>query len=159
VTDFDLWLLPLAGPPKPASLLAAPGDQLHAAFSPDGKLLAYSSSESGRFEIQVQTFPLSDRKWTVSTAGGSEPRWRADGGELYYLADERRLMAVPVGPGPSFGVPRQLFLTRAPGGVNPLRSRYVPSADGSRFLINTQVADPAPTPITIVLNWTADLQK
>ena len=77
-SDYDLWLLPLAGDPKPVSFLSAPGDQLHGTFSPDGKLIAYSSSESGRFEVHVQTFPLTDRQWTVSTAGGYQPRWRAE---------------------------------------------------------------------------------
>jgi eukaryotic-like serine/threonine-protein kinase len=158
-SGWDLWLLPLAGAPKPVSLLSAPGDQLHGNFSPDGRLVAYSSSESGKFEVHVQTFPLSDRQWTISTVGGTEPRWRADGREIYYLSEDRNLMVVPVGPGPSFGTPRQLFLTRVPGGVNALRTHYVPSRDGQRFLLNTQSANPVPTPITIVLNWTAGLKK
>src|SRR4029077_16875822 len=69
-SDYDLWLLPLTGDPKLVSFLSAPGDQWHGNFSPDGRLVAYSSSESGRFEVQVQTFPLTDRQWTVSTTGG-----------------------------------------------------------------------------------------
>ena len=152
-SDFDLWLLPMAENAKPVSLLSAPGEQLHGNFSPDGRLVAYSSNESGRFEVHVQTFPLSDRQWTVSTNGGFEPRWRADGREIYYLSEDQKLMAVPVSPGPSFGLPRPLFQTRIPGGVHPLRTHYVPSRDGQRFLINTQVADPVPVPITVVLNW------
>jgi hypothetical protein len=68
-------------------------------------------------------------------------------------------MAVSVGEGPSFGVPKPLFQTQVPAGVSPLRTHYVPSRDGHRFLINTQIGDPAPTPITIVLNWTAGLKK
>jgi hypothetical protein len=70
-------------------------------------MVAYTSNESGRYEIHVQTFPISDRQWTVSTAGGYEPRWRGDGRELYYLSLDRKLMAVPVGAGPlPFGAPR-----------------------------------------------------
>jgi hypothetical protein len=68
-------------------------------------------------------------------------------------------MAVSVGPGPSFGVPHTLFQTRVPAGVNVLHTHYVPSRDGQRFLVNTQSSDPAPTPITVVLNWTAGLKK
>jgi hypothetical protein len=129
------------------------------AFSPDGRLVAYTSNESGRFEVYVQTFPLSDQKWQVSTSGGYEPRWRRDGSEIYYLSEDRKLMAVPVSAGPSFHVPKPLFQTRVPAGVNHLRTNYVPSNDGRRFLVNTQTGDPAPNPITVVLNWTAGLNK
>ena len=89
-------------------------------FSPDGRLVAYPSNESGRFEIYVETVPRSDRKWPVSTNGGYEPRWRADGREIYYLSGDRKLMAVPVGAGPSFGIPTPLFQTHVPAGVTSL---------------------------------------
>jgi hypothetical protein len=92
-SDYDLWLLPLAGDPKPVSFLSAARDQVHGNLSPDGRLVAYSSNESGRFEVHVQTFPLTDRQWTVSTTGGYEPRWRADGREMYYLSLDQKLMA------------------------------------------------------------------
>ena len=157
-SDYDLWLVPLAGDPKPVSFLSAPGDQWHGNFSPDGKLVAYSSNESGRFEVHVQTFPLTDRQWTVSTTGGYEPRWRADGREMYYLSADQKLMAVGVGPGPSFGTPTELFQVRIAGGVSLQRTHYVPSRDGRRFLINTPTGDPAMVPITVVLNWTAGLK-
>ena len=68
-------------------------------------------------------------------------------------------MAVPVGPGPTFGAPTQLFQTGVAGGVNSNRTHYVPSSDGQRFLINTPAADQAPTPITVVLNATARFKK
>ena len=158
-SDYDLWLVPLAGDPKPVRFLSAPGDQWHGNFSPDGRLVAYTSSESGRFEVQVQTFPLTDRQWTVSTTGGYEPRWRADGREIYYLSAEQKLMAVGVGPGPSFGTPAELFQVRVAGGVSSNRTHYVPSRDGRRFLINTPAGDAAIVPITVVLNWTAALKK
>jgi len=158
-SDSDLWLVPLAGDAKPVSFLTAPGDQWPGNFSPDGKLVAYSSNESGRVEVHVQTFPLTDRQWTVSTTGGYEPRWRADGRGLYYLSLDQRLMAVGVGPGPSFGAPTQLFPVRVAGGVSSNRTHYVPSRDGKRFLINTPTGDAVIVPITVVLNWTAGLKK
>jgi eukaryotic-like serine/threonine-protein kinase len=154
-SDYDLWLLSLAGDEKPMSFLSAPGEQWHGNFSPDGRLVAYSSNESGRFEVHVQTFPLTDRQWTVSTTGGYEPRWRADGREMYYLTMDQKLMAVGVGPGPAFGAPTELFQARVAGGVSSLRTHYVPSRDGQRFLINTPTGDAAMVPITVVLNWTA----
>ena len=132
---------------------------MHGNFSPDGRLMAYTSNESGKFEVNVETVPPSDKKSQVSTNGGYEPRWRADGRELYYLSEDRKLMAVSVGSGPSFGTPQALFQTRVVVGVNPLRTHYVPSRDGQRFLINTQAADPAPVPITVVLNWQAGLKR
>jgi hypothetical protein len=119
--------------------------------------VAYSSNESGSYEVYVQTFPRSDRQWLVSTGGGSEPRWRGDGQEIYYLSEDRKLMAVAVGAGPSFGVPKALFQTRAPADVQAFRTNYVPSGDGKRFLVNTQ-SDQAPTPIMVVLNWAAGLK-
>jgi Tol biopolymer transport system component len=158
-TDSDLWLVPLAGDSNPVRFLSAPGDQWHGNFSPDGRLVAYSSSESGRLEVHVQTFPLTDRQWPVSTTGGYEPRWRADGGEMYYLSADRKLMAVAVGPGPLFGTPTELFQVRGAGGVSSNRTHYVPSRDGKRFLINTPTGDAAIIPITVVLNWTAGLKK
>jgi dipeptidyl aminopeptidase/acylaminoacyl peptidase len=147
-SDYDLWLVPLAGDPKPVSFLSARGDQLHGNFSPDGRLVAYTSNESGRFEVHVQTFPLTDRQWTVSTTGGYEPRWRADGREMYYLSADQKLMAVAVGPGPSFGAPKELFQARVARGVSLNRTHYVPSRDGQRFLINTPAGDAAIVPIT-----------
>jgi len=152
-SDAGLWLLPQSGDRKPIKFLSAPGNQLHGNFSPNGKLVAYSSNESGRFEVLVQTIPLSDQQWIVSTAGGDMPRWRADGRELYYLSLDRKLMAVPVGPGPSFGTPRQLFQTRVPRIINLYHTHYVPSRDGQRFLVNTVEADLPATSITVVLNW------
>jgi serine/threonine protein kinase len=158
-TGDDLWLIPLSGDKKPFKFLGPPSDQIHGNFSPDGRFVAYTSNESGRFQVYVQTFPLSDRKWQVSTGGGYEPRWRADGREIYYLSEDRKLMAVAVGAGPSFAVPKVLFQTRVPEGVTSRRTHYVASRDGQRFLINTQSGDALPNPITVVLNWQAELQK
>ena len=155
----DLWLIPIDGDKKPFKFLGPPSDQIHANFSPDGHFVAYTSNESGRFQVYVQTFPLSDRKWQVSTDGGYEPRWRGDGREIYYLSEDRKLMAVAVGAGPSFAVPKTLFQTRVPEGVTSRRTHYVPSHDGQRFLVNTQSLDASPGPITVVLNWQAELKK
>jgi Tol biopolymer transport system component len=162
VSSMQLWLIPIAsagGSEKPFRFADSPGDQMHGNFSPDGRLIAYSSNEAGRFEVYVQTFPAADRKWQISNAGGYEPRWRGDGGEIYYLSGDRKLMAVSLDSGPSFGVPKPLFQTRVLPGVNAGRMNYVPSRDGRRFLINTQTGDPPPNPITVVLNWSAGRKR
>ena len=161
-SNSQLWLLPLSsagGDGRPHKLIDSQANNMHANFSPDGHLIAYTSDESGRWEVQVQTFPLSDRKWQVSTDGGHEPRWSADGHEIFYLSESLKLMSVYVGAGPSFQVPKALFPTRVFAGVTSTRTSYVPSPDGRRFLINTKVGDPPANPITVVLNWTAGLNK
>ena len=157
-SDYDLWLLAVGKDVKATKFISSVGDQMHGNFSPDGHLLAYTSNESGRFEIYVETVPRSDWKRPVSTNGGYEPRWRADGRELYYLSSDRKLMAVDVGPGPSFGTPKLLFQTQIRAGVTSLRTHYVPSRDGERFLVNTAL-DIAPSPITVVVDWPASLKK
>ena len=135
-------------------------------FSPDGRFVAYVSDSSGRYEIYVQPFPAaSGSKTTISTAGGISPRWRGDGKELFYISPDSKIMTVEVSTTPGFkaGIPRPLFT--APiwgGGTFRNVTRYDVTADGKRFLINSVTADAAtsaPTPITIVLNWTALLKK
>jgi hypothetical protein len=130
---------------------------------PDGKWIAYASNESQKFEVYVQTFPTGNGKWQVSTNGGVQPRWRRDGKELFYLASDRKLMAVPVRSGSSFefGVPVPLFATKTVSGAAfyaGYSHQYDVTPDGQRFLLNTE-ADASATPITVVLNWTAALKK
>jgi serine/threonine protein kinase len=158
-TGFDIWLVQTdpTGAFKP--LIEGPGDQLQGNFSPDGRLIAYASNESGRFEVYVQTFPPSDRKWPVSTAGGTEPRWSRDGREIYYLAPDRKLMSVSVAQGPAFAIPRALFQTKLPGQGSVYRTNYIPAANGQRFLINRQTGEESGGEITVTINWLAGLRK
>src|SRR5262249_10268948 len=95
-TATDLWVLPLAGERKPAVYLQTPFDETHARFSPDGRFVAYTSNESGRDEVYVQTFPAGGGKWQISTEGGDQAQWRADGRELLFLGLDRKLRAVAV---------------------------------------------------------------
>lgn len=125
-------------------------------FSPDGKWIAYQSNESGRFDVYVQPFPGPGGKLPVSTNGGAQVRWRRDGKELFYIALDGRLMAVPIertsnGQSLEPGTPVPLFATRVGGARNFGRQQYVVSADG-RFLMIT-VTEEAPAPITLILNW------
>jgi len=161
-----LWILPIEAPPgeqKPIPFLVTQADETFGQFSPDGKWIAYSSDESGRREVYVQGF-APDRvpaaavgKWQISTAGGDKPRWRRDGKELYYIAPDRKMMAVSVKLGPPFepGVAVPLFETRVVGFFP-----YDVSADG-RFLLYTpsEAEAAAPSPVTIVLNWQAELKR
>jgi Tol biopolymer transport system component len=87
---------------QPYSLLATEFEESNGQFSPDGRWFAYTSTESGRTEVYVQTFPVSGGKWLVSTGGGSQPRWRRDGKELFYIAPDKQLMSVKVNAGFDF---------------------------------------------------------
>ena len=155
-TGWDLWALPMVGDRKPMAVMNSPFEERSGKFSPDGRWVAYQSNFSGRFEIYVQPFPGPGGKLQVSTAGGTFPRWRADGKELFFIAPNAKLMSVPVGPSHSTfeaGSPVALFQTHiVTGGVAALESQYAVSGDG-RFLINTRVDESTPTPITLILNW------
>src|SRR5205823_3401104 len=119
-TSFDLVVVSLEGDRKLEPLIASEFHETQGQFSPDGKWIAYTSNETGRFEVYVEPFPRgagAAGKWPVSTAGGEEPHWRPDGKELFYVDPGGRLFAVPVqnsGPKSGFamGAPTALFDTR-----------------------------------------------
>jgi len=166
----DIWVLPLAedrpstssGSPKPVEgrkpfpFATSPFSELGGQFSPDGRWVAYESDESGRPEVYVVRFPTGG-KTQVSSAGGHEPRWRADGKELYYRNNSNTLMAAAVrGDGARFevGAVQPLFdihPTSFPGG-------YAVSRDG-RFLVSTVEQQTTIVPITFVINWPGALHK
>jgi Tol biopolymer transport system component len=159
---FDLWMLPLFGDRTPQPYLSTSFVESHAAFSPDGRWVAYTSDESGRTEVFVQSFPASGGKWQVSIAGGDQPMWSSDGKELYYIAPDRNLMSVAINPGTTFdaGKPAVLFQTHVPvTGLTDDRNNYLPSSDGQRFLVNHLVDEGNTQPIVVVLNWPADIKK
>ncbi|MCA1580874.1 MAG: protein kinase [Acidobacteria bacterium] len=156
-TKWDLLVLSLADH-KITPFLQTEFDETLGVFSPDGHWIAFVSNESGRNEIYVQPFPGPGGKWQVSAAGGSAPVWRRDGKELFYLAPDRRLMAVAVKTGTLFesGEPKALFEARMRR--DPDR-HYDVSADGQRFLIDAPLGEVTSPPITLVQNWTALLGK
>ncbi|HXG59494.1 MAG TPA: hypothetical protein VNL91_10765, partial [Thermoanaerobaculia bacterium] len=141
---------------KVTPVAATSFDEFAGRLSPDGKWIAYSSNESGKNEIYVQRFPpAGGGKWQVSVGGGVAPFWKADGTELFYRIGEK-IMAVPVDASQTFEAraPVELFETRAVAPVS-----WAPSADGKRFLVSRPVGDSAPTPITVIVNWTEGLKK
>src|SRR6266542_5863799 len=133
--------------------------ELMPVFSPDTRFVAYQSNESGRPEIYVQSFPVASGKWQVSTSGGNDPSWRADGKELYYRSADQKLMAVDIQAGESFkaGIPRSLFPARVQPGIS--RNKYVVSGTGERFLFVAPLGREALTPTTVVLNWSAEFGR
>jgi serine/threonine protein kinase/Tol biopolymer transport system component len=160
-TNWDLWLLPLDGERKPTPFVQTNFVEAQGNFSPDGKWIAYTSSESGQWQVYVRSFPDAGGKWMASTEGGAQPQWRSDGRELYYVAPDRKLMAVEVGGDSAAfaaGVPKPLFEIRNVGGF-PAGGGYDAARDGKRFLVNSPTQEESPRPITVVLNWTADLKR
>jgi hypothetical protein len=154
-SKWDVWILPLFGDRKPRLFLSSDSEEEHARFSPDGRWVAYQSNQSGQSEIYVTSFPDPGARTQVSTAGGRVPKWSADGKEIYFVAGNRRLMSATIvtGSPPSIGVPKLLF-----EGADDL-SKYNPSADSKRFLVVLPQKDFRPPPLTVVVNWTAGLQR
>jgi Tol biopolymer transport system component len=111
----DLYVFSVDGEPKPVPFLATDYDERRGQFSPDGRWVAYDSNESGRDEIYVRGFPGAVGKSLVSVAGGTQPRWRRDGREIYYVAPDNKLMAVevkPCGHALEVGSPKELFVVK-----------------------------------------------
>ena len=158
-TGFDAWVLPTFGDRKAIPVLKTPFNEGSTIFSPDGGFIVYVSNESGRNEIYARSFPGQGGKWQVSSDGGSDPHWRADGKEIFYRAPDQKIMAVEVKTGTGFevGVPKALFLGRFQPAT--ARNRYVPAGNGQRFLIVAPLGRDAMAPTTVVLNWFEGLGK
>jgi dipeptidyl aminopeptidase/acylaminoacyl peptidase len=161
----DIWVLPM-DTRQPVPFIHGPANEGQPAFSPDGRWVAYVSDETGRLGVYVQPYPANGDKWTISTSGGLQPQWRADGKELFFLSATRQMQAVDVGVrGDRFeaGVPRSLFTTRAAlvaGPMGPFRA-YGVAADGQSFLIDEVPPDVGQRrdPLVVIVNWTSLLRR
>ena len=161
-TRVDLWILPMTGEPKPFPYLDGEFEEAHGQFSPDGKWVAYASNQSGRSEVYVRSFPNGSGMWQISNNGGDQPQWRSDGKEIFYMAADRRLTAVPVSGSSTFevGRPEVLFETAVPQtGITDDRNTYVPSRDGQRFLVNALAESAYLEPLIVILNWGGELKQ
>ena len=156
-SDYSLWLTAAEGGQKPKGFLAG---ALDGRLSPDGNWIAYSTQESGKSEIYVTPFPGPGPRVKISTAGGSEPRWRRDGKEMYYLDLNDDVMALDIKLAPTLdaSVPHELFHTR-PARIVAEFSSYDVSPDGTQFLVNTLLGEKMPPPFTVILNWASELKK
>jgi Tol biopolymer transport system component len=162
----ELWALPIAGEGerKPFPVVKMPFNVSAGSFSPDVRWVVYVSDESGRPEIYAQSFPAPTAKLRISTEGGVQPRWRRDGKEIFYLASDGHLMAAPVvSQGESsleVGAPAPLF--KADNAVmdgSGEALQYAVASDGRRFLFSTSVPNTSLQPVTVVVDWIADLKK
>jgi hypothetical protein len=157
----SLWVLPMFGERKPFPFINANYLAKQAQLSPNGDYIAYSSNETGTNQVYVETFPEHKGKWQISTEGGFQPQWRADGKELFYFSAKIKMMAVAVSTASGefqAGMPEPLFDTPNLPGSSNYRNSYVVSRDGQRFLFT---ASPRETTATfeVLVNWPALLKR
>ena len=167
-SDAEIWVLPLLGDRKPSLFLRSAAAAFDAQFSPDGRWVVYVSKESGRLEVYVVPFEatkflngtITDSsphgKWQISSDGGTVPRWRGDGKELFYLGPENTMTAVEVeGRETGFEIGRSQPLFVSPV-IAPAIS-YDVTPDGKRFVFAV-APEEENLPLNVVFNWTARLQ-
>jgi eukaryotic-like serine/threonine-protein kinase len=155
----SVWILPSSGGAKVIPFAPAGNDATMSRFSPDGRFIAYAASDGITRNIYVASFPDGAGRWQVSLAGGEEPRWNANGKEIFYFAPDNTLMAATVTArrgALDVGERTPLFRTDMAQSVS---WRYDVARDGQRFLVNTSSGQEGRTPITLVINWTERLAK
>jgi Tol biopolymer transport system component len=151
-TGSDIWLLSADGKSS-TPLVNSRFDEVQGQVSPDGRWLAFTSLESGRAEVYVRSLADPATRWQVSGGGGSDPRWKGDSRELFYISSESALTAVPFANAPS--APRPLFHVHVAPPGDPYLSNYDVTIDGQRFLVRVPVHDVTSAPIHVLTSWTA----
>jgi serine/threonine protein kinase len=165
VNTSDVWILPRFGDRKPFPFIQSEFIDAGGVFSPDGRWIAYTTTEGSQSNVFVQPFPGAGRRYQVSRDGGSHPSWRADGKELYYVSADDMLMAVSIATSDSLqaGVPVPLF--RFDGGLPAVSSglvtltTYAATKDGKRFLVSSQAQESFARPLSVILNWPATIHR
>jgi len=157
----DIWAFPIADPAKAFPLVQSPFLEYNGQFSPDGKWVAYVSQHTGRDEVYVTSFPSGGTRWQVSGSGGTQPRWGADGRELYFVSTGDELTAASIdGSGSRFEVKdiRPLFRVNMYTGSRSGMYGYDVAPDGKRFLVS-DAGEAGQARVALVVNWTAELKK
>jgi TolB protein len=153
-TNSDLMLLPLQGDErKPIVWQQSFAEEVQAVFSPDGRYVVYTHIHEGS-DVVARDFPSGGGRWQISTGSGRYPRWSADGREIYYLDGARRLISVPLAPGPRLqpGTPKVLFDSPLlPSHLSNYRYGVLPG--GQRFLLNGRLTHDRDQTLTLILNW------
>jgi hypothetical protein len=154
-SDDNLWLSPRIGEGTARQLMQTPGLENHGRVSPDGRWLAFSTTDANETRVYVTTFPEPTELWLVSAAGGSDPQWRADGRELYYIAPDDTLVAVAVETYPEFAISARttLFDVRFDPQSRAYGSAYASTPDGERFIV-AELAEHTEPQLVVTHNWT-----
>jgi serine/threonine protein kinase/Tol biopolymer transport system component len=159
--DAAFWALPLTGDKKSFPIVKPPSPQarlISFRLSPDGRWLAYSSTESGREEVYVTHFPNGQGRWQVSQSGATSPAWRADSKEIWFIGPDSSLHGASVnGKSEEFELAPEHTLFQV-AYVAPLGDPYDITPDGQRVIM-TSLPESAPTPMVLVTNWTSDMKK
>jgi Tol biopolymer transport system component len=163
-TQEDVWYSDLKEKGEPTRLIATPAREYRGRISPDGTYIAYSSDESGRFEIYITRFPGGEGKWQVSTSGGDRPRWGRSGLRLYYQENNCNLMEVSVTQEPALalGTPTKVIDCVELGLYSGFGREFTIDNDESRFLFSKSAAasqSRIDVGITVVENWAAEFRK
>jgi serine/threonine protein kinase/Tol biopolymer transport system component len=151
--NAGIWVLPMDGDREPFEFITTDFVEIHPRFSPDGKWVAYSSDESGRYEVYIAPFPGPGRKWQISSNGGLQPRWRGDSRELFFQSPSGQVMSAElenVDGELIVGADTALFDFQNGGD-------YDVTDDGQKFLIIRDF-DKVMTPLTLVINWNEELK-
>ena len=149
--DAAVWRLSLLEPSGPMRVV----DGFQARLSPDGRWLAYSALENGRREVYLTAFPEAQTRLRISVTGGTDPQWRPDGRELFFIDADRTMVATTLAPGNVPAIATQLRLFRTAVDIRAgLGPSYAVHADGQRFLINETVSTPE-TLLTALEHWGA----
>ncbi|HEU5248801.1 MAG TPA: protein kinase [Thermoanaerobaculia bacterium] len=151
----DIWLASLEGDHQPKPWLRSPFNERNPRFSPDGRWIAYESDESGTPEVYAALTDGAGEKKRISPSGGRTPRWSRDGKELFYVAPDDSIVAVPVTSGASLQAGPGASLFRLETGIR----NFDVSPDGSRFLVTTPLEKSPESPIRVILNWPSVLEK
>jgi len=155
----DIFVRPMSGDHPPTPVAQSRFVENNGVFAPNGRWIAFDSDESGRTEVYVVPFPDLKGRWQVSASGGREARWRGDGKELFFIGPDSEIMAAEIeedGATIKIGAVKTLFkpvLAQIQGG------QYAISKDGERFLVNVAVEEEGAVPMTLVINWPAELTK
>ena len=160
-SQSDLWILKLDSGQQPEPFSRTDAYETQGRFSPNARWIAYSSNESGSYEIYVQPFPATGERWTVSTAGGVQPLWRADGAELYFIEPPGSVMGVSVRGGERFewSKPEKLFeFQPAVGRSFTIGYLYGVWPDGKQFLVNRHTESGGNSRLRVLVNWQAALE-
>jgi eukaryotic-like serine/threonine-protein kinase len=153
--DSDLWTMVPSDPKTRTPFRATRARENEPRFSPDGKWIAYSSTDSGSRHVYIELAATPGRAWQVSVKNGREPQWRGDGRELFYHGPDRMLMSVSLDLStdpPKVGQPQPVIPLRFRGWDT--RYHYAAFPDGQRFILNSPIEGSQAMPVTIVLNWT-----
>lgn len=156
---MEIWALPTFGDRKLFQVTQGEFGSFRPSLSPNGKWLAYQSSEAGHPEVFAVPFPRGNGKWLVSSNGGFWPRWSPDGKELFYISPDYKLMSAEVtdrGASLDIGKVQELFQTYP---AFTATSFYDVAPDGKRFIVVSRKGAESVEPYTLVVNWPALLKK